>query len=182
VTTDRVRPGTLREVGPTAWILARGGGALARSEPLNLFLVLGRHRRLFRGWLHFARRLMPFGLLPRVESELVILRVAHLRGSSYEFTQHDRIGRRAGLTSADIERVRFGPDADGWSPRRQAILTAVDELVERRDIGDGTWRQLRGFLDEREALELVLLAGHYDMLAACISALRIQPERPRRRA
>jgi len=172
----RIRPGRLPEIGPVAWALARGGGRLAGTEPMNLFLVLGRHRRLFHGWLHFAARLMPFGQLPRRDSELVILRVAHLRGSRYETAQHERIGKRAGLTDAELARVRTGASADGWTPRQRALLAAVDELLATRDLGDETWSVLRAHLDERAAIEFVLLAGHYDMLAAAIAALRIRPE------
>lgn len=177
---QRIRPGRFPEIGVVAWVLARAGGRLAHSEPMNLFLVLGRHRTLFRGWLHFAGRLMPGGALPRAESELVILRVAHLRGSIYEQRQHERIGRRAGLTTDDLARVRVGPKAPGWSTRQRAILTVVDELLEQRDVTDAAWQDLREHVDEREAIELVLLAGHYDMLAAAIAALRIQPEAARR--
>ncbi|GAB2455983.1 carboxymuconolactone decarboxylase family protein [Jatrophihabitans fulvus] len=177
--TPRVRPGRLGEIGPIAWVLSRGGGRLAGTEPMDLFRVLGRHRPLFRGWLHFAGRLMPGGRLPRADSELVILRVAHLRGSDYEWRQHERIGRRAGLTDDDLSRVTTD-EADGWDPRRRAILALVDELVTTRDVTDPTWAAVREHLDEREALELVLLAGHYDMLAAAIAALRITPEPPRR--
>lgn len=65
------------------------------------------------------------------------------------------------------------------TPRRRAILALVDELVTTRDVSDVTWDAVRDHLDERDALELVLLAGHYDMLAAAIAALRITPERPR---
>lgn len=177
---QRIRPGRFPEIGVLAWVLSRAGGRLAHSEPMNLFLILGRHRRLFRGWLHFAGRLMPGGLLPRSESELVILRVAQVRGSVYEQGQHERIGRRAGLSTDDLARVRVGPDAPGWSARHRAVLTVVEELLEQRDVSDATWHDLRIHLDEREAIELVLLAGHYDMLAAAIAALRIQPEAPRR--
>lgn len=175
-TEQRIRPGRFPEIGVLATILAHGGGRLAHSAPMNLFLVLGRHRSLFRGWLMFAGRLMPGGTLPRTDSELVILRVAHLRDSVYEHNQHVRIGRRAGLNTADIERLAVGPAADGWTPRQRAILTVTDELLDRRDVSDETWAQLRAYLDEPESIELVLLAGHYDMLAATIAALRIQPE------
>ena len=175
----RIRPGRFPQIGVLAWLLAQAGGRQAGSAPMNLFLVLGRHRRLFRGWLHFAGLLMPGGVLPRADSELVILRVAHRRGSAYEHNQHVRIGRRAGLSSADLERVT-ADTVDDWPPRRRAIVTAVDELLERRDIGDEAWDDLRRHLDEREAIELVMLTGHYDMLAAAIAALRIRPEAPRR--
>ncbi len=49
---------------------------------------------------------MPGGKLPRIDTELVILRVAAVRGSDYEFDHHTLLGRRAGLADADIERVR----------------------------------------------------------------------------
>jgi alkylhydroperoxidase family enzyme len=48
------------------------------TGPPTLFLTLGRHHPLFSGWLRFARRLIPGGVLPRRETELVLLRVAHL--------------------------------------------------------------------------------------------------------
>ena len=150
-----------------------------RTNPPNLFLTLGRHRKLFRRWLWFAGALMPGGKLPRRETELVILRVAHLRSCDYEFEHHVRLGRRAGLGDADIARVVEGPVDEGWSPREHALLTAVDRLHDERDLDDATWAALREHLDEREAIELCLLAGHYEMLATAIAALRIQPDRPR---
>jgi hypothetical protein len=40
---------------------------------------------------------------------------------------------------------------------------------------------LRDHVDEQAAIELVLLATHYEMLATTIAALRIPDDRPRRR-
>ena len=178
MSAPRVRPGRLGEVGVVAWLLSRAGGRLAGTAPMTLFLVLGRHKRLFRGWLAFAGLLMPGGRLPRRDSELVILRVAHLRGSAYERAQHERVGRRVGLTDAEVERTTEGPDAPGWTPRQAALLAVTDALLTERDVDDATWARLREHLDERGCVELVLLAGHYDMLAAAIAALRLSPEPP----
>ena len=177
----RVAPGSAREAGPLAWVVAGVGGRLAGTEPMNLFLTLGKHRRLFRGWLRFAAALMPRGVLPRRETELVILRVAHLRDCEYERVQHVRIAARSGVRADEIERVAAGPAADGWSARERAILSAVDGLHHDGDLDDATWAALRTHLDERECIELCLLAGHYEMLATAITTLRIQPERPRGR-
>lgn len=180
-TSPRIRPGRFGEIGPIAWVLAHGGGRVSGTEPLDLFRVLGRHRPLFRGWLHFAGHLMPGGKLPRRDTELVVLRVAHLRDADYEWQKHVPLARRAGLTETDVERVTAGPDAPGWTPRQRSLLAATDALVTTRDVDDATWDAVRAHLDERGALELVLLAGHYDMLAAVIAALRIRPERVRTR-
>src|SRR6476619_4845870 len=130
----RIAPGTRHEVGPVNWAFAAISGLVTRSEPPKLFLTMGRHRRLFRGWLRFAGRLMPGGKLPRRETELVILRVAHLRGCAYEFDHHVHLGARAGITAADVGRLKAGPTAPGWSAREVAMLAAVDAPHERQDL------------------------------------------------
>lgn len=176
----RIQPGDRKAVGIGTTAIARVSGLVSGSRSLNLFLVLGRHRKLFRGWLRFAGRLMPGGTLPRRETELVILRVAHLRACAYEEAHHQRLARRVKVTEQDLERVRQGPDAPGWSDRERAILRAVEELHHTQDLTDETWAELRRHLDEKGAIELVLLAAHYEMLATAITALRIPLDEPRR--
>ena len=177
MTQARIAPGGRRDVGLFTWALSHAAGTVMRTEPMKLFLTLGRHRRLFRRWLVFAGGLMPGGILPRREAELVILRVAHLRSSHYELRHHVRLGRRAGLAAADLERVAAGSEAPGWRPRERAILAAVEALHRDGDVGDAAWAELRCHLDERETIELCMLAGHYEMLAGTIQTAGIQPER-----
>jgi AhpD family alkylhydroperoxidase len=122
---------------------------------------------------------MPRGTLPRADTELVILRVAHLCDCAYERHHHERIGRRSGLSAAQVEATRVGADAPVWLPRQRVILRAVDALVAHGDLDDDQWADLRRHLDERGCIELCLLVGHYEMLAKTITTLRIQRERPR---
>lgn len=177
----RVPPGSRAQLGLVNTAIVRAlGRAAGTGGPPNLFATLGRHRGLFRRWLWFAGGLMPGGRLPRADSELVILRVAHRADCAYEWEHHVRLGRRAGLTADDIERVRQDPGAGGWTPRQAALLRATDELHDERRIGEATWRELEAHLDERERIELCLLAGHYEMLAGTIHSLGIQPDGHRR--
>ncbi|MGH3655539.1 MAG: carboxymuconolactone decarboxylase family protein [Micromonosporaceae bacterium] len=173
--TARIPPGNWRDVGVVNWLIAVVSGKVIGAPPPHLFLTLGRHRRLFRGWLRFAGRLMPGGTLSRRETELVILRVALLRDCEYEYAHHVRLGRRAGLSDAEIHRLTEGP-GNGWSDRERAVLSAVDQLCRTRDLDDESWTALRGHLNKTECIELCLLVGHYDMLATVIKALRIEPD------
>ena len=180
--TPRIPPGTRQDTGLVNALIVRvigiGGGTVGAP---GLFSTLGRHRRLFRPWLRFASRLMPGGKLPRRDAELVILRVAFLAASEYEWGHHERIALRFGLSRDDVERVRDGADAPGWSARQVAILRAVDELHATRTLSDTTWEGLRaGGLTEAELIELPILVGHYEMLAMWLNALRVQPDRFRR--
>jgi AhpD family alkylhydroperoxidase len=178
--TPRIPPGDRGDVGLVNWAVAAVSGRVAGTGPLNLFLTLGRNRGLFRGWLFFAGRLMPGGRLPRRDTELVILSTAHLRSCDYEFEHHRHLARRAGLEDVDIERVQVGPDAPDWSDRQRTLLTACDELDRDHDLSDETWQALRQHLDDRRTIEFLFLAGHYQMLATAIAALRIEPDRRRR--
>jgi AhpD family alkylhydroperoxidase len=185
IDTPRVSPGTPAEIGRVNTAITRLLGAATGGPPPNLFTTLGRHRGLFRPWLRFAGALMPGGMLPREESELVILRVAHLTGCAYEWHHHERLGARAGLTTEEIARVREGAEADGWTPRRALLLSAVDELHRDGRIGDALWARLAAQYSETELIEFCLLTGHYIMLAMTINSLGIQvdpapdPQAPR---
>src|SRR3954452_17381540 len=140
----RITPGTRAQTGILNALIARVIGLGAGTQgPPALFTTLGRHRRLFRPWLRFAAGLMPRGELPRADAELVILRVAVLCDSAYEWTQHERIAPRVGLDEAALARVREGADAPGWSVREAAIIRAVDELHATRTLGDASWNALR---------------------------------------
>ena len=176
-TQPRVLPGGRREIGIVNAAIGRVLGAASGGSTPGIVATLGRHRRLFRPWLRFAARLMPFGVLPRGDSELVILRVAHLCKSEYEKAQHVRLARRAGLSREEIERVAEGPEADGWSPRQAAVLRAVDHLHHNRDLSDERWDELCSHLSETERIELPMLVGHYEMLAMTLNSLRVVPDR-----
>jgi alkylhydroperoxidase family enzyme len=58
----------------------------------------------------------------------------------------------------------------------------VDQLHRHGDLDDAAWAEATRHLDAPRAIELVLLVGHYEMLATAITALRIEPdgERPNR--
>jgi AhpD family alkylhydroperoxidase len=175
----RLAPATRSELGPAnALIVDLIRRAAGTSRAPNLFTTLGRHRRLFRAWLRFAGALMPRGVLPRAETELVILRVAHNAACEYEWRHHQRLGRVAGLSAAEIERVREGPDGSGWSTRQSLLLSSADAMHERRELPDDLWATLRAEFSEVELIELVMLVGHYEMLATTIGTLRIAPDEP----
>ncbi|MCR1781471.1 carboxymuconolactone decarboxylase family protein [Nocardioides carbamazepini] len=178
----RIPPGGWREVGPFVAVLARIAGRVQGTEPPAVFLTLGRHRRLFWGWLHFAGRLMPGGRLSRRESELVIVRVAARRGSAYELEQHRRLARRAGLSREEVAAIEAGetePSVGSFGPRELLLLRATDELLADQDLSDPLWAELGVHFEDRERIEILMLVGHYAMLATALHALRVQPDRSR---
>jgi AhpD family alkylhydroperoxidase len=174
----RVPPATGSELHPLMRPVVGLAGHAFGGTPPNIFTTLARHGRLFVPWLLYSSRLMPRGVLPRRDTELAILRVAWNCRCRYEWDHHVRIGRRAGLTDTEIERVADGPEAAGWAEREGAILAAADELHGEGMVTDGTWARLSEYLDHRELIELCMLIGNYEGLAGALASLGVQPERP----
>ena len=174
--TPRIPPGDRRQIGLVATVFSRIAGRVMRTGPPNIFTTLSRHRRLFLPWLFFAGRLMPRGKLPRADTELVILRVAHRCGCEYEWSHHERIAQQVGLSADDVARVR-DERPDGFSEGQALVLRAVDELHDDRNISDETWAGLSAHLSDVELIELCMLAGHYEMLAMTLNSLRVEVDR-----
>ena len=105
--------------------------------------------------------------------EIAILRTGFLCGSGYEFTQHTRIGLNAGLTAEEIEAIKQGPDAPGWSDLDRAALTACDELVRDHFITDATWAALSD-LGDRGRMDLVFTVGQYTQVAMMLNTFGVQ--------
>jgi 4-carboxymuconolactone decarboxylase len=154
-------------------LLAQAGGPAAGAS--NIFATFVRHPGLFRKWLPFGGKLLA-GKIRARERELVILRTGWHCRSAYEWAQHVRIARNAGLTDGEIARVRQGPDAPGWSPLDALLLRAADELHDDACITDATWAGLADHLDERQLIELPMLVGHYHLVAFTLNSLGVQVE------
>jgi 4-carboxymuconolactone decarboxylase len=143
---------------------------------MNIFTTMANHPGLLRRYLPFGGKLLNGGVIdPRVR-ELLILRTAWNCWSEYEWGQHVRIGREAGLSDDEITLVTLGPEADGWSADDALVLTACDELCTTHTVSDLTWARLADHLDARELVELTLLVGHYVMIAGMLNALGVQRE------
>lgn len=172
----RVHPASLRELRPLARIVAWASGRLTGTEPLTIFTTLGRHPRLFRAWLFYSARLMPFGTLPRRDAELVILRVAWQCGAAYEWWHHVPLALRAGLRPEEVAAAAGVPPAADLSERRRVLIAITDDVLARQALSDDTWQAARQTLTEREMIEACLLIGHYQGLASAIGGLGIQLE------
>ena len=123
---------------------------------------------------------MPGGKLPRDETELLILRVAHNTGCEYEWSHHERMGRGRGLSDEEIARVREGPGAPGWSERRASAARRRRRAARRGADRRRALGRLSGMLDEVRLIELCMLVGHYEMLAMTLNSLEVEPDFPAR--
>jgi alkylhydroperoxidase family enzyme len=136
-----------------------------RPKGLNVLGLLARHPALTRAYHTFNGHVLFATTLSPRERELLVLRVAAVRGSEYEWAQHVVQGGDAGLTPEEIERIAQGSDSPGWSRLDRALLRAVDELIADAKIGDQTWEDLAGHFDDQQLMDLIFTVGAYETLA-----------------
>ncbi|MEZ5729114.1 MAG: carboxymuconolactone decarboxylase family protein [Burkholderiaceae bacterium] len=150
-------------------ILARHG------KLLNIFRTQLAHPEAMQAFLDFGSYVLSKrNSLPAREREIVVLRAGFLSRSGYEWTQHHRIGRHAGLSSDEIERIKHGPGAAGWSQADSALLAATDELHADQFVTDATWQALRASFSEKQCVDLVYTVGQYTMVSMLLNTLGVQ--------
>lgn len=106
----------------------------------------------------------------------MVLRVAWLWQAPYEWGEHVKLAKAAGITSEEIERVTAGSAAPGWDDHEAALLRAAEELCADAMISDATWAVLAQRLDEQQLFELPVLVGQFTNVAYFQNALRLRLE------
>ena len=145
------------------------------QKPLNIFLTLARHPKLWKRWQVFGTHVLAKTTLPARERELLILRTGHLCNSPYEFHQHTRIGLSSGLTRDEIERIKQG--AGAFTGFDAVLIHACDELHSDQMISDRTWQELRAVWNEQQLMDLVFAVGQYTLVSMALNSFGVQIER-----
>lgn len=174
VTPPRIPPLPPAEQDDTARDLL-AGVRVGDAPASNIFATLVRHPGLFRRWLPFGGKLLA-GRLPARDRELLILRTGWRCQAPYEWGQHAVIGRSVGVTDEELERIKAGPGAEGWSAFDATLLRAVDELHDDSRIGDRTWAHLAERYDEHQLIEVPMVVGHYHLVSFTLNSLGVELE------
>jgi alkylhydroperoxidase family enzyme len=151
--------------------------ALAEISPgmkppdLSVVAFFAHHPELatkFLSWNHYMNS--KACRLDRVTREIVILRVAIRKRSRYEWAQHLKAARAAGITDEVIHAI-----ADGTATGRAGLLArAVDELTDDSTLHDETYLALSQEFDEQQLISLVFLIGTYSLLSTVFGAFRME--------
>src|SRR5688500_17304161 len=145
------------------------------GTPPNLYRGLANHPQIIAAWTEFANTLRHGSRTPRALRELVILRGAQLSASEYEWAQHLKMARKAGVREAQINALpdwRVSPEFD----TKEKAALALAEAVTRGRVSNEVYQEARRHFDEQDYVELAVTAGFYAMVARTLDALGIQLE------
>jgi alkylhydroperoxidase family enzyme len=144
------------------------------AEVTEMLATMVRHPELYGSHIALAKLFLTKGTLSPRDRELAILRTGWLCQAPYEWGEHVKLAKQAGVSTAEIERVTQGSAAPGWSDHDRAILRAAEELRHDAMLSDETWAVLAASLDDRQLIELVMLVGQYQTIAYYQNALRLR--------
>ena len=140
-------------------------------EPARTMAVLARQPELLAPFLGWAAALALEGVLSARDHELLALRVAWSCRSAFEWGEHAKYARAAGITDAEIAAVARRDHA--WTARESSLLEAADEICASFSISDTTWAALAAHFDAPALVEILFVAGQYVMLSIVANAAGI---------
>lgn len=142
------------------------------GKPVNLYCALGNAPALVAAWTEFAHAIRADSKTPRKLRELMILRGAQQANSEYEWAQHLRMARNAGVSEAQIAALGRWRDSGVFDARERAAL-ALCEAVTAGRVGDAVYDEAMRHFSHAEYVELSLVAAFYAMVARMLDAMAV---------
>jgi alkylhydroperoxidase family enzyme len=144
----------------------------------NIINIMANHPPLGKIYNQWGKYFMMEHTLNKRQLEIVVLRVAVLVNSPYEWHNHVGYAIQEGMTLDEIAAVRDFPEGDRsfFSEEEIAIMTACGELISKNNLSDETWNALAKTLRQEQMMDLVFLIGHYVMTSWALSAFGVPVE------
>jgi alkylhydroperoxidase family enzyme len=105
--------------------------------------------------------------------ELVILRIATLRGSSYEMMHHLPAAKMAGWSEMEISAIT-STQPTGLEEKYSIAIQFVDDCSKLGKASDSIFEKASKVFSAPEIAEVVLLAGFYEMLACFLKTMGVE--------
>ena len=157
--------------------LAAEIGIPAATGRLNIFRMMARDPTVARAVFTQHNALRHGGKLPDRLRELVIMRIAWVERSEYEWAQHWAIASSLGMTPKDVLAVRNWRVSSLLSDADRAVLAAVDDTLGGGMITDSVWESCVAVLGGSDAMiELVVAIGHWSALARLFRSFAVPLE------
>ena len=151
---------------------------LGPLSPQNFLRVLAHQPRLMGNVVALGGSLMYKGALSERQREIAILRVAVRTRCDYEWAMHCALFvQRCNITDEELSVLRHGPrEAACWSEQERLLIAVVDELHDESTIADATWGAMARHWGPAQLLEIIVLIGHYHLVAFFMNATGAPPE------
>ena len=105
--------------------------------------------------------------------QVVILTVGAVFRCDYERYAHSAVAREAGLSDADIAALVQGDAAAGLTYEEDVARRFTAALVGQHRVDDALFEQARGIFHDRGLVDLIILAGSYQLISSLLNAFEV---------
>jgi 4-carboxymuconolactone decarboxylase len=138
---------------------------------------------MLRGFLAFSEQIRDLGVVEAPVREIVILRIAQLVRSEYEWLQHVSTALASGVTKEQIASLsRWRQHRRMYSQSQLAALPFVEALHRTATADNATFRRAQRVFSSRELVELATTVGWYELIARIVLAFEVAPDEIARRS
>ena len=140
--------------------------------PINLTrMLLYCPVPMVKSFLDFGLSFRTGNLEPKLR-ELVILRMATLRASSYELMHHLPAAKMVGWSEIEISAITSAQPS-GLDQKLSVMIQVVDDCSKLGKVTDSTFEKASKIFSTSEIAEATLLAGLYEMLACFLKTMGV---------
>ncbi|ORY17234.1 Intradiol ring-cleavage dioxygenase [Clohesyomyces aquaticus] len=148
----------------------------ARRAPrplIPLDLALLQSPPVADGWNSFIGAIRTKTTLSPALREIAISRVAVLNKAVHEWNAHGALALKSGVSQEGLQTVLNTPvigkgdkvregDAEGLARQDWVVLAYTDQMTRGVEVDDGVMESLKGFLSDREVVELTATVAAYN--------------------
>jgi 4-carboxymuconolactone decarboxylase len=144
-------------------------------EPIALYRVLANNPVMLRSYAQLAKTLRYDAATPRALRELMILRIAQLCRSEYEWQHHRRMAADAGVTEEQVAALGSAASSPLFDEAQRLAIRLAEEQHEHA-VTDATIAALRREVGDAATVELSLLGALYEGVARILQAFAVEVE------
>jgi len=150
---------------------ARGG------RLINIYRLMLHSPALANAWFDLNQAVRYGTEINGQSREIAVIRVAILNNVEYVQKAHGpAYALKEGLTPDQVTAIADWRPSKLFSEPQRALLAYTDAMTREIDVRDNVFADLRKHFSERQAVELTMLIGAYNMLTRFLKALKVDPE------
>lgn len=112
--------------------------------------------------------------LTELQKEIVILTTG--RGIAYAWHHHAPLGRKAGLTEAQLDAIEAGRTPPGLPEAEAALADYVLAYAALKGVPRAVFDRLLQHFTPRQLTDVNIIAGYYLMVAASMIGMEVEPD------
>ena len=149
---------------------------LAASPSLNVIKAMTNTPASMEVFLMLGRSILFESEFDPRKREIAVLRVAHLTQAAYEWHHHVILGKKTGLTEAEIEQITVDGPVNGLDEEGNLLCRVAEEITLQVRLSDDALQQILDRYGNRGAAELILCCSYFNMVSRFLESNRVEIE------